>query len=92
MELRDSVIVVTGAASGIGRALATRFIAEGARGVAVVDLDADGAARVATDLGERALALTANVAVEADIVHHAARGSQKSRHARKQHKVCCARA
>jgi NAD(P)-dependent dehydrogenase (short-subunit alcohol dehydrogenase family) len=69
MELRDSVIVVTGAASGIGRALATRFIAEGARGVAVVDLDADGATRVATDLGERALALTANVAVEADIVH-----------------------
>jgi NAD(P)-dependent dehydrogenase (short-subunit alcohol dehydrogenase family) len=41
--------VVTGAASGIGRALALRFAAEGAR-VVVADLDGDGAAAVATEI------------------------------------------
>ncbi len=45
MELRDKVVVVTGAASGIGRALARRFHAEGARAVVVADLDGAGAAR-----------------------------------------------
>ena len=39
------VCVVTGGASGIGRALAARFVAEGARAVVVVDRDADGVQR-----------------------------------------------
>jgi NAD(P)-dependent dehydrogenase (short-subunit alcohol dehydrogenase family) len=43
---------VTGGASGIGRALALRFAAEGARGVVVADLDGDGAEAVATEIGE----------------------------------------
>lgn len=39
MEIAGKNIVVTGAASGIGRALARRFAADGARGVVFADLD-----------------------------------------------------
>jgi NAD(P)-dependent dehydrogenase (short-subunit alcohol dehydrogenase family) len=67
MELRDRICVVTGGASGIGRALCQRFVAEGARAVVVVDRDADGALATARSLGERATARTADVTVEADI-------------------------
>ena len=43
MRLEDKVAVVTGGAHGIGRALARRFGAEGARMVVVVDKDLEGA-------------------------------------------------
>ena len=48
--LRDAGVVVTGAGHGIGRALATRLAAEGAR-VVVNDLDPDAAAAVADEIG-----------------------------------------
>lgn len=66
MELRDRVCVVTGGASGIGRALAARFVAEGARAVVVVDRDADGVRTVAAELG--AVGMQADVAREDDVV------------------------
>ncbi len=69
MELTDKVVVVTGGANGIGRALCRRFVSEGARGVVVVDRDADGVQTVAAELGAGALGLTADVAVEADIIN-----------------------
>ena len=50
MDLKDKIIVVTGAASGIGHALCEAFAAEGARGIACVDRDAHGAARVALEV------------------------------------------
>lgn len=67
MQIEGRVAVVTGAASGIGRALARRFTAEGARGVVVADLDADGLAKVADEIG--ALAVGTDVSVEADVEH-----------------------
>ena len=66
MELRDKVAVVTGGASGIGEALSRRFAAEGARAVVVADRDADGARRVAEEIG--GTAVSTDVAVEADVV------------------------
>src|SRR3954466_16051623 len=67
MELADKVVVVTGAASGIGRALARRFVAEGARGVAISDRNRDGAEVVASELGDRAIAVVTDVADADDV-------------------------
>lgn len=66
MQLRDKAIVVTGGASGIGRALCRRFAAEGARGVVVADRNAQGAEQVAEEIG--GLAAATDVAVEADLI------------------------
>jgi 3-hydroxybutyrate dehydrogenase len=49
MNLKNKVCIVTGAASGIGRAIATRFVAAGAR-VAIADLKLDAAQAVAKEL------------------------------------------
>ncbi|WP_035851367.1 SDR family NAD(P)-dependent oxidoreductase [Kitasatospora azatica] len=49
MSIRDQVCLVTGAASGIGRAVAVRFAAEGAQVVAT-DLDGPGLDRLAAQL------------------------------------------
>jgi NAD(P)-dependent dehydrogenase (short-subunit alcohol dehydrogenase family) len=53
--------VVTGGASGIGRALALRFADAGVRGVVVADIDAAGAEAVACELGEGALGVGCDV-------------------------------
>ncbi len=65
----DRVAVVTGAASGIGRATALRLASEGAR-IAVVDRDAAGAARTAAEIagaGGTALAAPCNVADSGEV-------------------------
>jgi NAD(P)-dependent dehydrogenase (short-subunit alcohol dehydrogenase family) len=67
MRVQDKVVVVTGAASGIGRAMALRFAAEGAAGILVADLDEAGAAAVAEQIGDRAVAVRADVSVEEDV-------------------------
>jgi NAD(P)-dependent dehydrogenase (short-subunit alcohol dehydrogenase family) len=62
------VAVVTGGASGIGRAMALRFAAEGARGVAVVDLNGEGAAAVADEIGaDAAFGVACDVADETQL-------------------------
>ncbi len=50
MELTDKVVVVTGAGSGIGEAIARAAHAAGASHVIVADLDGDGARRVAAEI------------------------------------------
>lgn len=66
MQVRDKVIVVTGAAQGIGRAMAERFSRDGARHVAVADRNASGAREVARGIGGTDFAC--DVSVEADLL------------------------
>jgi len=66
MRVEDKVIVVTGGASGIGKAMCLRFHAEGARAVAVADIDEAGAREVAEEIG--GLARRCDVSVESEIV------------------------
>jgi NAD(P)-dependent dehydrogenase (short-subunit alcohol dehydrogenase family) len=65
MKLKDRIIVVTGAASGIGRAMAERFAKEDARLVVCADLNGAGAKAVAERIG--GVAFETNVAKEGDI-------------------------
>jgi NAD(P)-dependent dehydrogenase (short-subunit alcohol dehydrogenase family) len=65
VHVKDKVIVVTGAASGIGAALCRRFQREGARAVVAADLDGDGVRRIAAEIG--GLGIQADVAVEAAV-------------------------
>ena len=66
MELSGKVTVVTGAASGIGRALAERFAREGASVVAA-DVNASGAETVAEEIGPAAIGAACDVADESQI-------------------------
>ncbi|WP_088285909.1 SDR family oxidoreductase [Ideonella sp. A 288] len=67
MDIRDKVVVVTGGASGIGRALCLRFAQEGARGVVVADLDEAKAAAVVAELGPALADGAAALAVRTDV-------------------------
>ena len=65
MNINDRIIVVTGAASGIGRALAQRFHAEGAKLVVCADRDEPGAQATAAGIG--GVAFKVDVSKEAEI-------------------------
>lgn len=67
-RLQDKVAVLTGAASGIGEAVASRYLGEGARCVLVdVKPAADIAPQLAADHPDRVLALSADVTRREDI-------------------------
>ncbi len=51
MQVRGKIIAITGGGNGIGRALARRFVAEGAKHVALCDLNESAAMNVAQEIG-----------------------------------------
>jgi NAD(P)-dependent dehydrogenase (short-subunit alcohol dehydrogenase family) len=65
MKIANAVVVITGAANGIGCALAKRFKAEGARAIALADIDAGKIAAVSKEIG--ALGFACDVSREQDI-------------------------
>ena len=67
MKLNDKIAIVTGAGSGIGRAMAKRFIQEGARQVIIADLHADSLTSLAAEIGARAI--KTDVANEQEVIH-----------------------
>jgi NAD(P)-dependent dehydrogenase (short-subunit alcohol dehydrogenase family) len=64
VDLKDKVIVITGAGSGIGEAMARRFAAESPAGLVLADIDTDAVDAVASSLG--ALAQSADVSLPED--------------------------
>jgi len=57
MKVKDKIILVTGGANGIGKALCERFAAEGAEKIFVADIDFDNAEQVARSVKGKALRL-----------------------------------
>jgi NAD(P)-dependent dehydrogenase (short-subunit alcohol dehydrogenase family) len=57
MKIQDRVAIVTGGASGIGKAVAERFKSDGARHVVVADRDEKGARAVAEKIGGTGIGL-----------------------------------
>ena len=79
MKVADKIIVITGAASGIGAALARRFLAEGAAGLVLGDVQTEALQALTDELNQQrvgavsALCLRCDVTREADIQALAAR-------------------
>lgn len=67
MKLEDKVVIITGAARGIGRAMARRFSAEKPRALVLADRDLEGVSAVAAELGAFASAVQCDVAFEAEV-------------------------
>ena len=66
MQLEGKTAIITGAARGIGRAIAERYAREGAR-VAIADLNLAGAEAAAREIGERCFAVRLDVTKQDDI-------------------------
>ena len=71
MRLTGKTAIVTGGASGFGAGIVRKFASEGAR-VLVVDINADGAASMAEEVGNGALSIACNVADGASVAEMAA--------------------
>ena len=66
MKITDKVAIITGAARGIGRAIAERYVREGAK-VVIADINEDGAKAAGSALGPNALGLKLDITQQASI-------------------------
>jgi len=69
LQISGKVIVVTGAASGIGKAMCQRFARDGAAAVIAADLDASGARKIAEEIQHqtRSVAVTLDACNESQV-------------------------
>ncbi len=67
MQVKNKRVVVTGAASGIGKALSVAFHEAGAKSVVAVDMNIEGAEETANDVN--GIAVEANVGQEKDVIN-----------------------
>jgi NAD(P)-dependent dehydrogenase (short-subunit alcohol dehydrogenase family) len=75
-RLDGKAALVTGGASGLGEATVRRYVAEGA-GVMIADIQAERAAALAGELGERATAVACDVSSEDDLSAAVALGAER---------------
>lgn len=66
MRIKGKVAIITGAGSGFGEGIATRFAAEGAK-VVVADINGTAANRVAAEIGDAAVAIKTDVTKMSDV-------------------------
>ena len=66
MRLNNKIALVTGAGSGFGRGIATRFAEEGAK-LVVADINEEAAKMVAGEIGDSAIAVVADVSKNSDV-------------------------
>ena len=67
MDVKNKRVVVTGAASGIGKALCEAFHEADAQSIVAVDMNLDGAQETADSVN--GIAVQANVGIEEDIIN-----------------------
>ena len=66
MRLNNKIVLVTGAGSGFGRGIATRFAEEGAK-IIVADINKEMAKMVAGEIGNSAIAVVADISKNSDV-------------------------
>ncbi len=66
MQLKNSVAIITGGASGLGRGTVEKFVAEGGK-VAIFDLNETAGAEIAAALGDAVIFCKVNVTDEASV-------------------------
>ncbi|MEH6478002.1 MAG: glucose 1-dehydrogenase [Sneathiella sp.] len=76
MRIKGKVAIVTGAGSGFGEGIAKRFALEGAK-VVVADINAEGAKRVANEIGDAAVSFAGDVTSRPDVAAMIALASEK---------------
>src|SRR5690348_18282812 len=74
-EIEDKVVLITGAAQGIGRDTARRLVGRGAK-LALIDRDAEGVERAAAELGTDVEPFVADVA-ERDSIYAAIEAARR---------------
>ena len=67
MRITDSVLFVTGGASGLGAAVVRRAVASGAAGVVIFDVSAEKATALADELGSTTLAVAGDITDPAQV-------------------------